>query len=546
MNSFFESADNLGEISITFINPIRITNIDISGCFCEGFSCFFLYNHEAHRHEIKRNDIGDKDSSVGIIIRECELLDNLSGRAFSHFSLRYITKLRLASQRLENIGAIIRDIDLIRPIFGTEYYCHQLLLSEQERWIYKYRRLSRCSHLCRFVQIHIGREEYLLPNLKTYTILPNLESGDFKFTSPVLDGNNDIRKESNSFVVIAEDESVSRETSRKWFSVFCDRNTRSIGLPYFYIIARYSETHREGASFEKFICFLLQYLFASLDGALLNFWCCLGFLLQIFYRSEFPITLEEGNRINRIRREIISTKSLINNGHRIFAFCTSHIIIWMSLIGCINLKMEMIPIGISRIPNFSYCRSHFNRSPSGSNFGKMGVIGINIRPISEAMFDGDSISPSILPRSRNDFPISNRADRCPLRCRDINPLVTPESDIPTVCIGRTIEYRIDTSVRCICFVLGIICLLDPRHRHLTISPEHPPHRKPTRRLRDHIKRVHETPRRDNLGREEENCECKKKFFHENFEFNSLKSGDVYASLPVPHFLQYAPQSFSRH
>ncbi|EKD29999.1 MAG: hypothetical protein ACD_78C00195G0001, partial [uncultured bacterium (gcode 4)] len=49
--------------------------------------------------------------------------------------------------------------------------------------------------------------------------------------------------------------------------------------------------------------------------------------------------------------------------------------------------------------------------------------------------------------------------------------MAPIPDIPTVRVGRTIEHRVYPSVGFIFFVLGIIRLLDPRHRHPTISPE---------------------------------------------------------------------------
>lgn len=301
--------------------------------------------------------------------------------------------------------SIVRDVDLIGAVFGTEYHCHGLFLREQERWGCENRCLHRIRHFARLIHIHISRIEYLLPDLETHAIPPDFESGDFKFTSPILDGDDHIREELHSFIVITQYQSISRKTSGKWLAIFCDRDTCRVRLTHFYIIPCHSETHGECASFEKFIRFLFEDLFSSLDRTLFDFGCCLGFLLEIFYRGKFSITLEESNRINRIGREIIPTESLIDDRHRILPLRTGHIIVRVILSRCINLEMEVIPVRIPRIPHFSDDIPCFDRSLGRDNLGEMGIIGIHVRPIGELVFDRDGITPPILHGGRNHLSI---------------------------------------------------------------------------------------------------------------------------------------------
>ncbi|EKD30000.1 MAG: hypothetical protein ACD_78C00195G0002 [uncultured bacterium (gcode 4)] len=143
--------------------------------------------------------------------------------------------------------------------------------------------------------------------------------------------------------------------------------------------------------------------------------------MELFYRGKFSITLEESNGINRIGCKIVPTESLIDDWKGVFPFTTGHIIIRM-ILGCrINLEMEVIPVRIPRIPHLPDNLAHFDRSFLGEDLGEMCIIGINISPIGKAVLDRDSIPPPILPRSRNYFSISDRTNRCPESCRDIDP-----------------------------------------------------------------------------------------------------------------------------
>ena len=189
----------------------------------------------------------------------------------------------------------------------------------------------------------------------------------------------------------------------------------------------------------------------------------------------------------------------------------------MCLIGYIDLKMQMIPIRIPRISDFSNYIARFDYiSCNGICFKKMSIIGIDSLSIRKCMFYNNCISPTCLPSSRNYRSITDRTNRCSLCGRDIHSFMTSISDIPSVSIRRSVKHRIDTTIFGIILVFRIIGSYDTRKRHSTTTIQCIPWGIPTCGFCNLIQRIHKTACRSALYTEEKEREKKNIFFHSDF------------------------------
>jgi hypothetical protein len=140
----------------------------------------------------------------------------------------------------------------------------------------------------------------------------------------------------------------------------------------------------------------------------------------------------------------------------------------MELVGDVDLKMEMVSVGISRISNFSQSLSELNNiSFVDQTTRKVSVTGIYIGFVRKCMFDSNKISPTTGKFRFYNFTISKSENGCTDGSGNIYSEMTPESHIPAIVIGCSPEYGVNPAILRIIFVFFIVGVHNPRKCHFT-------------------------------------------------------------------------------